>query len=73
MNVKKLKLELQTKQKETLSAYFSDISKILVGSAVIGFFFPIEGKVVSITGFLTGFVIAIGCLIISLYINQHDR
>ena len=52
-------MNLTQNQLELLAKYFSDISKILVASTVIGFFVPFDGNFVSIETFLLGFFMAI--------------
>ena len=53
-------------QNDTLSKYFSDVSKILVGSAVVGFFVPTGVGPITTQVFVGGTAIAIVFLLISI-------
>ena len=59
-------MRLTKNQIDILSGYFSDISKILVGSAVIGFFVPSGVGPISIPVFIGGSATAVLCLFISI-------
>lgn len=61
---------LNRSQLDTLSKYFSDISKILVASIVIGFFAPVGADLITIPVFVGGSLAAIGFLIFSITIAQ---
>lgn len=63
-------MQFSTGQIDTLSRYFADVSKILVGSAVVGFFVPSGAEPVTTLVFATGTAIAIACLIISIKLSQ---
>ena len=52
-------MNLTRNQLELLAKYFSDISKILVASTVIGFFVPMAGVTVNTITFIVGFSSAI--------------
>lgn len=59
-------MQFSTGQTDTLSKYLADISKILVGSAVVGFFVPSSAGPVSASVFAAGTSIALACLAISI-------
>jgi len=60
-------------QFEALSKYFSDLSKILVASAVIGFFIPSREAIITLPIFTTGSLVAILCLVLSLNLLKDTR
>lgn len=62
MNLFKLKRE----QLKLLSSYFADVSKILVGSVMVGFFIPMYATQISADAFLLGSSIASAFLILSI-------
>lgn len=59
-------MRLTQEQFNTLSDYFASISKILVGSAMIGFFLPTQAGPVTIPVFIIGSLMAVGFLILSI-------
>ncbi len=59
-------MQLTDNQLDLLSKYFSDISKILVASTVIGFFVPVADVTVSTATFITGAFMALVFLSLSL-------
>ena len=64
------KVKFSKEQRHTLSEYFSDISKISVGSVVVGFFIPTEGMHVPLAGFIGGCIVAIGFIVFSMYLAK---
>jgi len=60
-------------QFDLISKYFSDLSKILVASVVIGFFIPAGAKEVSLNVFLWGIVLAVGCFIFSVNLAKERQ
>ena len=63
-------MNFNKEQVDILSKYFADISKIIVASAVIGFFIPTETGFVTFSVFAMGLVSAIACLVFSLQLNK---
>jgi hypothetical protein len=63
-------MKLNKAQLDILSRYFSDISKILVASTMLGFFVPTGVGPITITVFLVGSMIAIGFLVISVRLTK---
>lgn len=61
---------LNTGQIDTLSKYFSDVSKILVASTVIGFFVPTSIGLIPFSVFMVGATVAIGTLVLSIYLQK---
>ncbi|TSC56560.1 MAG: hypothetical protein Greene071421_135 [Parcubacteria group bacterium Greene0714_21] len=61
---------LNNQQVDALSKYFSDISKILVASTVIGFFVPTAIGSVPFSVFMVGATVAMGTLVISIYLQK---
>lgn len=59
-------MRLNQNQIEILSKYFSDLSKILVASTVIGFFVPVGAEPVTLPVFGTGLITAVACLVFSI-------
>ena len=59
-------------QLDILSKYFADLSKILVASAVIGFFVP-SGAIITLPVFIGGTVAAIGCLVFSIQLIKPPQ
>jgi len=55
-----------------LSGYFADISKILVGSLVLGFFAPINEGPITLPVFLGGTITAMSCLFFSLKLAKRN-
>lgn len=58
-------MRLNSEQVTTISRYFADFSKILIGSVVIGFFIPTDAPIPFQT-FTAGLGIAIASLILSI-------
>lgn len=63
-------MALHKEQLNILSGYFSDVSKIVVGSAVVGFFIPSGTGIISIPIFLGGIIAAAVFLFLSLQLTQ---
>ena len=59
-------MDLNKTQIATLSSYFSDLSKIVIGSTVIAFFVPTGAGSIPIATFTVGAIVAVSCLIFSL-------
>jgi len=66
-------MKLSRVQLEALSKYFSDLSKILVASAVIGFFIPSREGIITLPIFTVGSLVAVLCLILSLNLLKDAR
>jgi hypothetical protein len=58
-------MTLTKSQLSLLSQYFADLSKILFGSTVVGYFIPGAGLVTPPV-FLSGVIVGVVCLLISL-------
>lgn len=63
-------MRLSKEQVDLLARYFSDISKILVASTVIGFFVPGQG-LVTFPVFTMGLISAVACLAFSLQLTKN--
>ena len=63
-------MTLNKEQVDTVSRYFSDISKILFASTVIGFFIPTGAGPITFSIFFTGAAIATGTLAASIYLQR---
>ncbi|MDP3764770.1 MAG: hypothetical protein Q8Q95_04080 [bacterium] len=63
-------MNLNKDQISTLADYFSDVSKILVGSIVIAYFVPTEPAVVNEWTLLGGLTTAIVFLFIGIILNK---
>lgn len=61
-------MKLNQEQVVTLSKYLADISKILVASAVIGFFIPPESGPIALATFIIGSFTALVFLTLSITI-----
>ncbi|MBI4120155.1 MAG: hypothetical protein HY454_01685 [Parcubacteria group bacterium] len=59
-------MQLNQEQIDTLARYFSDLSKILFGSTVLGFFIPSAETQIALSVFIVGALATISCLIFSL-------
>jgi len=59
-------------QLEALSKYFADLSKILVASAVIGFFIPSREAIITLPVFSFGALVAVLCLVLSVNLLKLD-
>ena len=59
-------MRLNSGQIRILSGYFSDVSKILVGSAVVGFFVPIGTGQITLPIFIGGTIAAFICLLLGI-------
>lgn len=59
-------MRLSDNQIKTLSSYLADVSKILMGSVVIGFFIPTYSGVITIPVFIFGTVATVVCLLASV-------
>lgn len=58
-------------QLDLLAKYFSDLSKILVASTVVGFFIPSGGEV-SMLVFIVGLALAIGSLVFGVKLAKMN-
>ena len=54
-----------------LSQYFSDLSKILFGASVVGYFFPTSTVPVTLTAFFMGSLTAAACLVYAIRISAE--
>ena len=54
-----------------LSQYFSDLSKILFGASVVGYFFPTGAVSVTLTAFFMGSLTAAACLVYAMRISAE--
>lgn len=61
-------MNLTDSQINVLSSYLADVSKILIGSVVIGFFLPTSTGAITIPVFMTGSMIAVATLWVSIII-----
>ena len=52
-----------------LSQYFADISKILFGASVVGYFFPTSAVPVTLTALFMGSLTAAACLLYAVRIS----
>lgn len=68
-----MKANFNEKQVENLSKYFTDLSKILLASSVIGFFIPANPIKVSLPAFIGGLVWTIWFLWASLKLIQEKQ
>jgi hypothetical protein len=59
-------MRLTKSQESLLSQYFADLSKILFGSTVIGYFLPNTADLITPSAFLAGVIVGLVCLLISL-------
>lgn len=59
-------MHLNKNQINLLSQYFSDLSKIIFGSAVLGFFLPGIVGAITIPVFWGGIVATVSCLLFSM-------
>jgi len=57
---------MSREQINLLSAYLADLSKILMGSVVVGFFIPASAVAITIPVFLIGATVAIITLLVSI-------
>jgi hypothetical protein len=58
-------------QLSLLSQYFSDLSKILFGASVVGYFFPTSSVPVTLSAFLMGSLTAAICLLYAIRISAE--
>ena len=65
-------MRLSKEQLDILAKYFSDISKILVISTVIGFFVPVGQGLVTFPMFAMGLTSAVACLAFSLQLVARN-
>ena len=63
-------MRLVKEQVEVLSDYFSDISKIVAGSAVVGFFIPGDHVQVSVRVFGMGVAVSLILLVTAVGIRR---
>ena len=59
-------MQLNSNQIDILAKYFSDLSKIIFASAVLGFFIPISETIPTFQTFLFGSATTIAALILSI-------
>ncbi|MEK7098931.1 MAG: hypothetical protein AAB916_00245 [Patescibacteria group bacterium] len=62
---------LDRQQLEILARYFSDISKLLVASLVIGYFIPNGAGSIPLSTFLASAGIAVGFLVLSMFLAHE--
>ena len=65
-------MKFNRNQLEALSKYFADLSKILVASAVIGFFIPSREAIITLPVFSFGALVAVLCLVLSVNLLKLD-
>jgi len=59
-------MRLTKSQITLLSQYFADLSKILFGSTVVGYFIPNTTDLITPSVFLAGIIVGLVCLLISI-------
>lgn len=59
-------MQFNQEQINTLAKYFSDLSKILFGSTVLGFFIPAATSPITMSVFVIGIITTASCLIFSI-------
>ncbi len=59
-------MQLNQEQIDILAKYFSDLSKILFGSTVLGFFIPSPEVQITLSVFIVGALATTTCLAFSL-------
>jgi len=64
-------MKLSKEQIDVLSKYFSDISKILVASTVVGFFVPSQEMLITFPVFAIGSISAFACLAFSIKLTKN--
>lgn len=65
-------MQFNQEQIDTLAKYFSDLSKILFGSTVLGFFIPSAETQITLSMFIVGVSATITCLVLVLnYSNEQ--
>lgn len=57
---------LNSSQKEVLAKYFSDLSKVLFATIIVGFFLPEGMEAVSLPVFAVGLATAVGFIAFSV-------
>ncbi len=62
---------LTNHQLTLLSGYFSDLSKILFGASVVGYFFPTSTVPMTLTAFFMGSLTAAACLLYAVRISAE--
>jgi hypothetical protein len=58
-------MRLTKSQESLLSQYFADLSKILFGSTVVGYFIPNTTDLITPSVFLAGVIVGLVCLFLS--------
>lgn len=66
-------MKFNQRQIDILSKYFSDLSKILIASTVIGFFVPVGVGPITMPVFLIGSATALFCLILSIKLVKKTQ
>jgi len=65
--------KLNRSQVESISKFFSDLAKILFGSAVVGFLIPgFSGNVTAFV-FITGALSSVGLFLLSVIILKNEE
>lgn len=65
--------KLNRSQIESVSKFFADLAKIMVGSAVVGFFIPNFAGNVSTAVFISGTIISAGLFVLSVIILKNEE
>lgn len=65
--------KLNKLQIESVSKFFADLAKIVVGSAVVGFFVPNFAGNVSTAVFVSGTIISTGLFVLSVVILENEE
>jgi hypothetical protein len=65
-------MRLTKAQLMLLSQYFSDVSKILFGSTVIGYFIPSSAGLITLPVFFAGVIVGLVCFLISLDLARES-
>jgi len=60
-------------QVESISNFFADLAKIVVGSAVVGFFVPGFGGDISTPIFISGTIISTGLFVLSVIVLKDSE
>jgi len=64
---------LNKEQIDTTSKYFSDISKVLFASIVIGYFIHSESVSVTLPAFVFGSIISVASFLFSIKMLSHNK
>jgi len=66
-------MKLDQEQIRTISKYFSDLSKIVFASAVLGFIIPTESLKITLTIFVLGSIATISFIFFSVIIIKQNK